>query len=79
MEIGRLDAVNPPHALVCKYIDTQTELFLLVGDNCMNFGQSILPKDQKRRNKSFEKVDLSLTANRDVLGSNPTKGEKSYH
>jgi len=45
----------------------------------MNFGQPISPKGQKRRSKGFEKVDYSLTANRDFLSSNPTKGEKIYH
>jgi len=45
----------------------------------MNFGQPILPKGQKRRSKGFKKVDLSLTANWEVLSSNPTKGEKKYH
>jgi len=39
----------------------------------MNFCQPISPKGQKRRRKGFEKVDLSLTANREVLSSNPTK------
>jgi len=45
----------------------------------MNFGQPILPKGQKRRSKGFEKVDLSSTANQEVLSSNPTKGEKNYY
>jgi len=44
----------------------------------MNFGQPILPKGQRRRSKGFEKVDLSLTANREVQSSYPTKGEKIY-
>jgi hypothetical protein len=44
----------------------------------MNFGQPILLKGQKRRSKGFEKVDLSLTANREVLNSNPTIGVKIY-
>ena len=60
VEIGTLDAVNPPHILVCKLLfGTRTELFQLVGDNCTNFSQPILPKGQKRRserlwNKRFE-------------------------
>jgi hypothetical protein len=45
----------------------------------MNFGQPNLPKGQKRRSKGFEEVDLSLNANREVLSSNPTKGEKICH
>jgi hypothetical protein len=45
----------------------------------MNFGQPILLKGQKRRSIGFKKVDLSLTANREVLSSNPTKGEKIYY
>jgi len=44
----------------------------------MNFGQPLLPKGRKRRRKGFEKVDLSLSANQEVLSSNPTKGEKIY-
>jgi hypothetical protein len=60
-------------------IGTCTELFQLVGDNCMNFSHSILLKGKMRRSKGFKKMDLSLIANGKVLSSNRIKGEKNYH
>jgi len=49
VEIGRLNAVNPPITLVGSNIMTRTDHFQLVGEKSMNFSQPIfLLKGQKR-------------------------------
>ena len=53
VEIGRLDAVNPPVTLVGSKIRTRTELFQLVGEKYEFQSTNFLPKGQKRRSEGF--------------------------